>query len=120
MSNAINYGTKSYYGAKESNGLVDGNAYHEQYATAQTVEWNDKRLKTVTRLRLISDVGFPMWDVSYCYGVLKDGTPVEVQLPFDQLPRRGWKRAIIEYAKRDRVYANSIGILNEGNISTLV
>src|SRR5262245_38576752 len=43
-------------------------------AASETVELGDPRLSRVTRLRLVTDPGFPLWDVSYCYGRLKDGT----------------------------------------------
>jgi hypothetical protein len=82
-----------------------------------TVDWNDPRLGRISRLRLLTDPGFPMWDVSYCYGLLKDGTPVKVGLPFDQLPRRGMREAIVKWAKRDKVYAKGIGIFDA--LSTL-
>ena len=70
----------------------------------------------MTRLRLLSDPGFPYWDVSYCDGEL-DGYHVRVQLPFNQLKKRNIAGQIIEYAKRDKVFAKGIGILD--CISTL-
>ena len=74
--------------------------------------WNDERLAKVTRLRLVSDVGFPFWDVSYCWGERQDGHPCRVILPFDQVPKRGGSRFIVEEAKRDGVYAKGLGILS--------
>lgn len=106
---------RDIYGTKETNGLIDGPAYHAERAAAATVEWTEPGL-IITRLRLLSDPGFPLFDVSYCHGVL-DGEPVDVLLPFSQLPKKGISRAIIEYAKKDRVYAKGIGILD--CISTL-
>ena len=78
------------------------------------VDWKDPLLAKIVRLRLLSDPGFPSWDVSYCYGVLKDGTKVTVQLPFNQIPKRwkgnsklgcrgNWWGAIKFYAKKDGV-----------------
>lgn len=100
-------------------GLANGLAYHSdrhsQEGGIETVDWRTKGLY-VTRLRLLSDPGYPYWDVSYCHGVL-DGKHVDVQLPFSELPKRGMKAAIIAEAKRDGVYAKGIGILD--NISTL-
>lgn len=86
--------------------------------TGRRVDWTDPNLKRVVRLRLLSDPGFPVWDVSYCFGEMKDSTPVRVSLPFDQLPKRGFRRAIVEYAKQDGVHAARLGLLD--NISTLV
>lgn len=85
---------------------------------SETVDWTDERLKKITRLRLLSDPGFPMWDVSYCMGELHDGTKVWVHLPFDQLPRKNTTAAIIKYAKRDGIYAKGLGILS--GISTVI
>jgi len=103
----------------ETSGLVDGIAYHDerhsQEGGVETVDWTTKGLY-VTRLRLLSDPGFPWWDVSYCHGRL-NGRHVNVQLPFSQLPKRGMKVAIIEAAKHDKVFAKGIGVLD--NISTL-
>jgi hypothetical protein len=101
------------YGVNETNPLPQG--FHDE-GWSRTVDWTEKGLR-VTRLRLISDIGFPFWDVSYCFGVI--GTEkVRVALPFSQLPRRGTVRAIVQHAQRDGVFARGLGILD--NISTLV
>lgn len=89
--------------------------YHEAYRDAPTVDWTTRGLY-VTRLRLVSDPGFPFWDVSYCDGEL-NGKPVHVALPFGQLPKRGMQRAIVEEAKRAGVFAKGLGILE--NVSTI-
>ena len=103
----------------ETAGLSNGIAYHgerhEQDGGVDTVCWTTPGLQ-VTRLRLLSDPGFPAWDVSYCHGIL-DGRHVNVELPFSQLRKRGWKAEVIEYAKQDNVYAKGLGILT--NVSTL-
>lgn len=52
----------------ESNPLPKGSTLHSDVSDI-TVDWTSKRLKKITRLRLLSDPGFPMYDVSYCYGV---------------------------------------------------
>lgn len=52
----------------EVNGLVDGIAYHgtrhAQEGGIETVDWTEPGLE-ITRLRLLSDPGFPLLDVSY-------------------------------------------------------
>lgn len=107
---------RNVYGAKETQGLVNGDAYHAQ-ERKQTVEWTEPGL-TITRLRLLSDPSFPVWDVSYCHGTLADGTLVLVILPFSQLPKRDMMAAIIKYAKADgNLYAKGTGIF--AAISTL-
>ncbi len=113
---------REVYGAQEVAGLVNGIAYHQSNADnthpdfPHGVDWDHPGLK-VTRLRLLSDPGIPFWDVSYCDGQL-DGYHVKVGLPFSQLPKRQFLKAIVEYAKRDGVYAKGIGILDA--ISTLI
>lgn len=103
-------------GARETNGLVDGFAYHKDFpVNAPTISWTTKGLR-ITRLRLVSDPGFPVWDVSYCHGEL-NGEPVRVRLPFDQLPKRAVSKTIIEHAVRESVYAKGTGIFEA--ISTL-
>ena len=92
---------------------INGGDFHAQYSGVPYVDWTVKGLY-ITRLRLIGDGG--VLDVSYCYGQL-DGKPVRVNLPFDQLPLRGHKRAIVEFAKRDKVYAQGLGVFD--NISIL-
>ena len=94
-----------------------GRAYLDAVHSHEPIHWNDERLARITILRLLSDPGFPFWDVSYCHGETKDGKPCPVILPFDQLPKRGRARAIVEEAKRDGVYAKGLGIIDA--ISTL-
>lgn len=102
-------------GVRETNPLPTG--YHNEQWVA-TLDWADPDLAYIERLRLISDPGFPMWDVSYCFGRNKAGQKVKVSLPFDQIPKKNNIRGfIIEEAKRAGVYAKDLGILD--NISTL-
>jgi hypothetical protein len=88
-----------------------------------TVGLGHPDLVEITRLRLLSDAGFPYWDISYCYGLLKatdefpHGVPVRVLLDVYQLPKRGYRRVLVELAKASGKYAKGIGLLD--NISTL-
>ena len=88
---------RNIHGTIEMSGLTSPASYHDQFANAPTVLWDTPGL-TITRLRLLSDPGCPAWDVSYCHGVL-DGAPVSVEMPFDQLPKRGMKRALYKHAQ---------------------
>lgn len=110
---------RNIYGTIEKNGLVNGVAYHDAHNEnhAGTVYWNDPDLLKITRLRLLSDPGFPFWDVSYVHGVLKNGQNVEVELPFSQLPKRGMWKEIYAAGTADRVYVKRI--LDASAISTL-
>ena len=103
------------HGCIETNPLSAEDKSVRMERNKRMVSWKTKGLK-VTRLRLLSDPGLNFWDVSYCEGMLDD-EPVKVDLPFFQLPKRGFKRAIVAYAKKDGVYAHGIGVL--ANISTL-
>ena len=87
----------------ETNPLPQGYV-HE--AREQNVEWTTPGLK-ITRLRLVSDPGFPVWDVSYCHGEL-NGESVNVILPFYQLPKRNFKAALYEHAKSTGHYINGL------------
>lgn len=100
----------------ETNGLIDGRAYHgsrHDQGEIETVGWDTPGLK-VTRFRILTDPGFPLYDVSYCHGVLK-GKHVDVRLPFHQLTKRRWKSEIIAHAKRDGVFAKGLGILDNSS-----
>lgn len=86
---------------------------------SETVYWNDPELKRVLRLRLIGcSREYPFWDVSYCYGELKNGTRVRVNLPVHQISQK-WKAHLIEMAKQDGVFAKGLGILDEDVVSRL-
>ena len=86
----------------EFNGLVNGIAYHNdrhsQDDGVDQVDWTETGL-VITRLRLLSDPGFPVWDVSYCHGML-NGRHVDVILPFSQLPKFKMKVALYKEAKK--------------------
>lgn len=83
------------------------------------VQWTDERLVKVLRLRLIGcSREYPFWDVSYCYGELRDGARVRVSLPVGQL-NRDWKAHLIALAKNDRVFAKRLGILDDAVVSRL-
>lgn len=97
----------------ERNPLADPQAYHaarDAQETIRRVDWATPGLR-VTRFRLLSDPGFPLWDVSYCHGML-DGEHVDVDLPFDQLPKGRVVSAVIAYARKDGVHAKRLGILD--------
>lgn len=102
----------------ETCGLENPRAYHAQVTERieRTVYWTEPGLR-ITRLRLVSEPCFPFWDVSYCHGFIGE-EPVQVSLPFDQLPKGSVSGSIIAYAKDDHLYAKGTGIL--GAISTLI
>lgn len=81
-------------------------------AQAEWVSWQDRRLKRITRLRLVSDPGHPYWDCSYIYGQLRNGDPVHVHNPFlpGELTKRTLRNDIIQAARHDGVYAKGLGV----------
>lgn len=94
--------------------------YHDKVTNeiTESVDWTDGRLDKIVRLRLLSDYGYPYWDVSYCHGRLKTGEFVNVQLPFSHLPKTKMRRYIVSWAKREGVFAQGLGIFDA--ISTLI
>lgn len=90
--------------------------YHAKHR--ENVAWNSNQLKKITRLRLLSDYGFPFWDVSYCHGITHDDVPVNVILPFGQIPKKGFWEFLYREATKDRVYLKRI--LNYGDMSFLI
>lgn len=106
---------RTKYGAWESNGLTDPDSYFSEPRI--DVDLTDKELAKITRLRLISDPGFPVWDVSYCHGELKDGTKVRVQLPRHQFKKKWLKNDLVSMCKEAGVFAKGLGLLNDDNIS---
>jgi hypothetical protein len=82
----------------------------------QRVYWTDPDLAKITRLRLLSDSYCKWWDVSYCWGELKDGTTVRVQLPFPTLRKIGRsgvdRSQIVQYAQADKLYVKRLGIFD--------
>jgi len=109
------------YGVIETNGLDDDvKALRESvWASGVEVSLDDPRLARITRLRLVTDPGFPMWDLSYCFGRLKDGTDVRVQLPEFQFPKRELNAALIAMCKRAGVYGKALGIFDPLVVSKL-
>lgn len=104
-------------GNYESFSLPDG--WHERHSGAETVDLTDPELGRITRLRLLGDRDFPFLDLSYCHGELKDGTPVRVQLPRHQFPKRGLCRALVEMCQQAKVYGKGIGITDPNVWSVL-
>lgn len=109
--------------------LPAGNKYHDKFSGARTVDWATPNLR-VTRLRMVSDPGFPWWDITYCHGYIGD-EPVHVRLPISQLKKfgfkyrkkdgtigkGGWKAHLIALGKQEGVNVFKLGILE--NFSTL-
>lgn len=105
----------------ETNTLENPSAYHartrqENYTLRQLSEAGGK----VDRIRLISYRlgGQRMYDVSYMYGVLPDDSLVRL-VGGDALgvPAHTFKGHLIEWARREKVFAKGLGLLDQGRWS---
>lgn len=115
MDQAARYGVNLW----DVNSVEATTELRESVDHSIVVDWNDPDLVKVLRLRLIGcSYEYPFWDVSYCYGELRDGTRVRVNLPEWHL-NRNWRRHLVELAKRDHVYAKGLGLLDADVVSTL-
>jgi len=108
----------STYGAVEVNTITEEQKLLQQSA-AEVVDLADKRLARITRLRLVTDRDFPMWDLSYCYGTLKDGSAVRVRLPQSQFPKQGLNQSLVQMCKEVNVFGKGLGIFDPEVISKL-
>lgn len=113
---------RNRYGAFESNGLVDGAAYHAQvdYTRLWSLAEVAEAKGHITRVRLLAEMigGVRRVDVSYIHATLGNGETVNVSNGLDNLtPIRELKKEMIEWAKREGVYAKGLGLLDEGNWS---
>lgn len=107
------------YGFIETNSLTEEHKRIREEAS-ETVDLHDARLARIVRLRLVSDPGFPLWDLSYCYGRLKDGTYVRVRLPRFQFGKRTLRTELLAMCREAGVYGKGLGIFDPEVISTLV
>ena len=83
------------------------------------VDLTDLRLARIVRLRLVSDPGFSYYDVSYCYGELRNGEPVRVDLPAYQFSKKNLNGELIAMCKAAKVYGKGLGLFDAGTISIL-
>lgn len=104
------------YGVVEINPITED---QRSWDWEETVDLADPRLARITRLRLVTDRDFPMWDLSYCHGVLKDSTKVAVRLPRWQFPKRELTASLLRMCKEAGVYGKGIGIFDPEVVSKL-
>ena len=120
----------------ETNGLNGGPGVNEHGPTNNTPLvkeagnvplWASKNLKRWVRIRLLSDVGYPAWDLSYCYAELINGAVVRcsaMDLPATDCfyyefpkPLSKWKGKALAEARERGVYLKGTGIFEA--LSTL-
>lgn len=107
------------YGANETNSLWMSEVTHHTIEVHTTL--SDPDLQRVTRLRLLTDPGCPFFDISYCYGVMKDGRHARIEGGFmpQSLRRRNLKGDLIAWAREEGVNAKRLGLLDDANWSIL-
>ena len=107
------------YGVNETNPLWASESTHENVDFSIRCTLGDPRLERITRLRLLTEPGYPYFDISYVYGVLKDGTHVRIDGAPMHLGRKTIKRDLIEWAKGEGAYAKGLGLLDDSCWSIL-
>lgn len=114
---------RTRHGAHETNGLVNGSAYHAEVDyTRRPLTLKEVREAggRITRLRLLTErtYGGTFCDVSYIHATLPGGETVPVQNHLNNLtPLRALKGELIKWATREGVSAKGLGLLDEGNWS---
>ena len=125
MTNAYATTDRTIYGATETNGLVNGSAYHNSvdYSDVHSLKMLEQAGGKITRLRLLTEyvptARVRMVDVSYCIGTLPNGKNVPVQVYLSNSTTRTLKGDLIALAKAEGVFAKKLGLLDEANWSML-
>lgn len=105
------------YGAIEYNTLPGAN-YHD--IERETVSWYDLKKSDrliAERIRILTDPGFPWFDISY-FHLWINGKPSEIRdFPVDQLPRRTYKKILIEECKKQGIFI--VDVVSDGVISRM-
>lgn len=109
----------TFYGVREDNNLADAAYNHSEVDYSEQVTLDDARLVSIDRIRFLTDPGFQLLDLSYCYGTLQDGRHVRVDLNRWQFGRRTYKSELIAEAKAAGRFAKGLGMLDPQVISIL-
>ena len=109
----------TFYGVREDNNLADAAYTHSSVDFSEEVDLADSRLVSVDRIRFLTERDYPMMDLSYCYGTLKDGRHVRVDLGRWQFGKRTYKSELIAEAKAAGRFAKGLGMLDANTISIL-
>lgn len=107
------------YGVNETNPIWASEATHETVDFSVHCTLGDPRVKRVLRLRMLTEPGYPYFDISYCYAELKDGTQVRLAGVPAQVGRKTIKRDLIAWAREEGAYAKGLGLLDDSTWSIL-
>lgn len=110
------------YGVREDNNIADAAYDHTALAHGVTVDLSDPDLVRVDRIRLLTERGCPFFDLSYCYGTLRDGRHVRVDLGRYQFARargKSIKSQLVDCARAAGRHAHGLHMLDADVISIL-
>lgn len=95
------------YGVIEYNSITPG--YHEiERENGSWYELKKSDRIIAERIRLITDPGFPWFDISY-FHLWVNGTPTEFRdFPVIQLPKKGYKKVLIEECQKQGIFVKDI------------
>jgi hypothetical protein len=99
---------REYSEMYETNAIIDS-TYHDE--DCGEMSYNDMLEEVLTgksisseRMRLVTDSGYPFWDLSYWH-VRIDGDRYRIiDSPFERLPKKTYKQDIYKEAKKCGIY----------------
>lgn len=96
------------YGVSETNPLPEG--YHN--IDREAIEFDELQASDhiqLDRLRLVTDSGFPMYDISYVH-LNVNGKPVDVtfSFPVSQLNKRTYKKELYDICKKQGIFIKGL------------
>lgn len=113
------------YGVSEDN-PIDLAAYNHESVDYMEgdIPLSDKRLVRIDRIRLLTEPGYPAYDVSYVYGTLRDGRHVRVDLGTYRIAKgakggKSLKAHLVDLAKAAGRHAHGLHMLDADVISIL-
>lgn len=110
--------------AGETNSLINPTEYHSIDRQSTNLYMLAEMGGRVTRVRMFTErlaPGAYIYDVSYVYGELPDGTQVRViNCPLGEvMPPRHFAKVLVNWAKEEGVFAKKIGLLDPAVLSTV-
>lgn len=112
------------YGVNETNPLIAPTDYsqfaEDWYTVSRLVEEGGR----FSRIRLLTERGYPYMDISYIHGVLSSGQPVHININFDghMLLRKTYRSQLQESLIREgltKAQVNALGVWKSETYSIL-
>ena len=94
-------------GVYETNGLKDSNYHNIERIDIAIEEITKSDKVSLERLRMVTDVGFPFYDISYIH-ITYNGKPANLIMNQMQLNKRTWKSDLIQICKNHKVFIEDI------------